>query len=103
MTNYVNWMQNNQTIRDGNLPTNGNPVASHESPASGVPTAVAPTGAHYAVVWSTVDTVIEVNEAATINPPDLAAGSTVAWPAGIPFEIPNVIVGVTTIEMTDIV
>jgi len=102
MTNFVNWLKLNQPKLDGFVPGQGNPAANHESPSTGVPTAVAPDGCNYAVAWADVKTSIQVSEITDHQGQAEDNNFTVAWPANVPFEIFNVIPGTTTIEMTDL-
>lgn len=98
MTNYVNWMQYSQQIKGDVLQTQGNPVANHESPATGVASGAAPQGAQYAYVWADVATQVQATNLNT----NLGSGLTVTIPANTILEIPNIKVGETTIEMTDL-
>ena len=99
MTGYINWMQLNQPISGEKMQMQGNCVSDHEAIASGAPSNTAPTGTHYAAVWS--------ENAATFRADGLgvgneAEGRTVAMPAGAVFEIPNIIPKKTTITITDL-
>lgn len=103
MTNYINWMQNNQPIAGDKLPMQGNPVEDHESPATGIASGVAPQGAQYAMVWADVNVTVEaanLNSSATGTA--LADGKTVALPANTPMEVPNIEPLKTTITMTNL-
>lgn len=100
MTNYVNWMQTNMPIKGDVLQMQGNPVSDTVSPATGVATAVAPQGTHYAMVWSTVATQVQATELNGVS--DGYQNKIVTIPANTILEIPNVQVGKTIIEMTDV-
>lgn len=101
MVNFVNWHTTNQPIKGDVLQMQGNPVANHETPATGVATAVAPIGAQYASVWATVSVTVSVSEVSGAGK-DLVVGKTIAIPANTMLEIPNVVVDKSTITMTDI-
>ena len=79
MANYVNWLIFNQPSKDGFIPTQGNAVANHETPASGAPTGVAPKEAQYAMVWA--DTAVTVQVSAVEGPGPGTGNYTVAIPA----------------------
>lgn len=100
MTNYVNWMQTNMPIKGDVLQMQGNPVSDTVSPATGVATEVAPQGTHYAMVWSTVATQVQATELGGVS--DGYQDKIVTIPANTILEIPNVQVGKTIIEMTDV-
>lgn len=97
MAGYINWMQMNQPIKGDLVQIQGNPASDHEVTTSGVASSTAPEGAAYASVWSTV--------AATIEATNLIDGSgsyTIAIPASVLVEIPNIKPNETTITITDI-
>lgn len=95
-----------QANKVSTMQTEGNAVADFETVASTGTSGAAPEGAQYASVLCTVDSIVEPNVIG--RDPNNRAGETIfnarqyAAPAGIPIQIPNVIVGVTTITVTDI-
>jgi hypothetical protein len=97
-------MQINQPAgKDGVLQMQGNPVATTESPATTVASGVAPIGAQYAVVWADVPTEVQANTLTkNASAANLGDAKSISWPANTALEVPNVIVGVTTITMTDV-
>jgi hypothetical protein len=102
MANYITWMNLNMPAgKDGVLPMQGNPVAATVTPASGVASAVAPEGAQYAVVWADVPSAVSASVLKGVNGDNLGDGKAITIPANTMIEIPNVIVGKTTITMTD--
>lgn len=104
MTNYVNWLKTSQMSKSGTtLQTQGNPVANSESPATGVASGAAPEGANYAMVWADVATRVQASPIRVQSEAGPDTGNyTVALPANTILEIPNIIPGETTVEMTDI-
>jgi len=99
MANYVNWMAFTQQSKDGVIQTEGTPVADTETPNTGVATSVAPEGAQYASVWSTVNTQVQANN---VKGGALLQNKIYTLPAATVLQIPNVIPKKTTIKMTDL-
>lgn len=104
MTNHINWLKSNQASQSGTtLQTQGNPTANDESPATTVASGLAPAGSNYAMVWADVATQVEASPLRnTVNGQDDVGSFTIAIPANVLLEIPNIIGSRTTITMTDI-
>lgn len=105
MTGYINWMAKTQPTKDGAFQMEGNTVADFETVASAGTSSAAPEGAQYATVVCTVNSKIEAN---IISPKGNLDGDTIynakelfAY-AGVPIQIPNIIVGKTTLTVTDV-
>lgn len=92
-----------QPIRGDAIQMEGNTVADAETVASTATSGAAPEGAQYASVWCDVASTIEVTnigrngEAETIF-----SSNEYKAPANAIIQIPNIIVGKTTITVTDI-
>lgn len=105
MTAYINWMAYTQNIKGDAVQTQGNTVADYEVEASGGTSNVAPEGSQYATVYCDVAMKVEAN---IISPKDLQEGETIYnakelfCGAGERIEVPNVIVGKTTLTVTDV-
>ena len=105
MTGYVNWMGMTQPVKAGVLNMEGNSVADAVTVASGGTSAVAPEGAQYASVWCDVASTVEANIISLSSggePHALYSAKEYKIPAGVPTQIPNIVVGQTTITVTDL-
>lgn len=104
MTGYINWKALTQPTKDGNLPMEGNNVADYVTVASAGTSAVAPEGSVYASITCSVASTVEANVIKSLrNEVDpIYSAKELYVPAGVPTQIPNVVVGVTTITVTDV-
>lgn len=104
-TCYVNWMAMTQPVKGDVLPMEGNPVSDAVTVASAGTSAAAPEGAQYATVWCTVASTIEANIISRKSGGEietLFSAKEQKIPAGAMVQIPNIVVGQTTITATDI-
>ena len=96
-----------QPIKVDQLNMEGNAVADAVTVASAGTSAVAPEGTEYISMWCDVASTIEANILGR-DPTNIPAGEVIfnakeyKIPAGVVFQIPNIIPGVTTITVTDI-
>lgn len=105
MTGYINWMATTQPSKDGTFNMEGNVVADYVTVASGNTSPVAPEGAIYATINCTVDSTVEANIISQSGQADgqaLYNAKQLFCPAGVPVQIPNIVVGKTTITVTDV-
>ncbi len=105
MTGYINWMAYTQATKDGVIPTEGNTVSDYVTVATGNSSAVAPEGAQYASVTCDVASIVEANIISTTKNPDGEAifnAKELYVPAGVTIQIPNIVVGKTTLTITDV-
>jgi len=105
MTGYINWMAYTQASKDGTLPTEGNTISDYVTVASAGTSAAAPTGAQYATIVCSVASKVEAN---IISVSGVSDGDTIYSAkelyvaANVPVQIPNIVVGKTTLTVTDI-
>lgn len=105
MTAYINWMALTQPSKDGTLPMEGNAVSNYESVATGGTSAVAPQGTQYATVMCDANSKIVASVISLKNQADGDAiynSKEVFCSANYPAYIPNVVVGVTTLTITEV-
>ncbi len=104
-TCYINWMAMTQPIKGDVLPMEGNAVSDAVTVASAGTSAAAPQGAQYASIFCTVATTVEANIISLRSggePNATYSAKEMKIPAGIMVQIPNIVVGKTTITVTDI-
>lgn len=105
MTAYINWAAYTQAIKGDAFQTQGNNVADYETVLTTATSSAAPEGAQYASVYCDVNTKIEAN---IISQYQNTLGETIYnaketfCGAGERIEVPNVVVGVTTLTVTDV-
>ncbi len=104
MTGYINWLALTQPSKDGTMNMEGNVVADYVTVASAGTSAVAPEGAEYATVYCTVNSTVEATNIAVKDgvTNTLLSDKELFVYAGVPVQIPNVVVGKTTITVTDV-
>lgn len=104
-TCYVNWMAMTQPVKSDVLQMEGNAVSDAVTVADAGTSAVAPQGAQYASLFCTVASTVEANIISLRSggePHALYSAKEMAVPAGISVQIPNIVVGKTTITVNDI-